>query len=601
MAADGSLIFDTSLDTSGFEAGSEKLLKAVERLKAHVNDFGADMGKAFSMALLPVKAIASVGKSRADAMTSALEKQQAKIDSVLAEMEKLSGQKIKTEEYAELEKATDKAGKKVESLYDRQEKFEATGVKENSAAWRNLQFELQKATEEFDRMDKAKKMLEESGGATVSGEETARYKELQNQVNDLRAKYDELSAAKRRMEEAEKEAPKLENARALSSDIAKAVSEIDKYQTAVDKMNALGATDKQWASVQYDIEQVIKKLDEYQAKLKENPAGNFTADAYINLSDALSAAAANADKLKNSLPADLLSPVSEESREAEQSLKGLDDELKEKPKDAGLANTALSGLGDAIKSVGQKALSMTVTLAKMPLRAFGAGITGFTNKLKASVSPTDKLVKSLTSFKRLLITRIKRTFISAIFNQAKESLKSLALFSSRFNTAMSNIKNASTQTAGNLAIALGGAIKTLEPMITGFINAINAAIVAVNKFFAMLGGKSTMTVAKKQTDNWAASINKAGNTAKKASKQLYSFDEIERQQAEDAGGGADAAADIFEEMETVAVENPLDGFFDVFRAAWENEGLATINAIKKAWESIKALVKSVGGELQKGF
>lgn len=48
MAADGSLIFDTKVDTTGFEKGNDSLLKAVERLTAAIENLSTRMDHSFS-------------------------------------------------------------------------------------------------------------------------------------------------------------------------------------------------------------------------------------------------------------------------------------------------------------------------------------------------------------------------------------------------------------------------------------------------------------------------------------------------------------------------------------------------------------------------
>ena len=48
METDGSLKFDTKVDTAGFEKGNDSLLKAAERLTAAIESLSARMDHAFS-------------------------------------------------------------------------------------------------------------------------------------------------------------------------------------------------------------------------------------------------------------------------------------------------------------------------------------------------------------------------------------------------------------------------------------------------------------------------------------------------------------------------------------------------------------------------
>lgn len=195
-------------------------------------------------------------------------------------------------------------------------------------------------------------------------------------------------------------------------------------------------------------------------------------------------------------------------------------------------------LGKAVKTTEALIKKVGATLAK-PFRDAAKGASIFTGRLKnlASHSNSAKaqanaLAKSLLSLKNMLISRIKRTFISAVFNEAKEGLRLLAVYSDSFNRAMSNISNASARLSANVSAALGRLIEQIEPIVTKIINGISKAITYVSAFFGILTGKNTMIVAKKQTDSYRESVagaakqaNTYGDSLSSATNQTKSYND----------------------------------------------------------------------------
>lgn len=198
------------------------------------------------------------------------------------------------------------------------------------------------------------------------------------------------------------------------------------------------------------------------------------------------------------------------------------------------------------------------------------GVRNFAGSLKDATLQSNALVKTLTSMKRLLLTRIKRMFISAIFSSVKESLRSLAQFSDAFNGAMSNVKNSAKQLSGNIAVALGGLLQTAAPAIATIINLLSQAITYLNAFLALLGGKTTMIVAKKQTDSYRDSLKGATGAAKELKKEIYGFDELNRR-SDNSGGGGSSAGDLFEEVPIDSIlPTNIKNLFNELKTLWEN-------------------------------
>ena len=180
---------------------------------------------------------------------------------------------------------------------------------------------------------------------------------------------------------------------------------------------------------------------------------------------------------------------------------------------------------------------------------------------------TPNLMKSFSSLKSMLMRRIKRTFISSIFNQAKEGLQSLAKFDSGFNKTMSNIKNGAKQASGNLAGLLGNLITALEPAIMTVINLLSDLFAKANAVLALITGKATIAVAKKGTDNYAKSLQKASGAAKDLNHQLYGFDEITRQEDNNSNGSSGIT---YEQQAIDGVLGNLKAIFEEIKEAFIN-------------------------------
>ena len=246
-----------------------------------------------------------------------------------------------------------------------------------------------------------------------------------------------------------------------------------------------------------------------------------------------------------------------------------------------------------------KAVAATTKLAVSSLKSFAkqAKKTGFS---------ADGLVKSLTSLKTMLVSRIKRMFISTVFRDVGEGLQQLALFDSRFNAQMSNLKNRLTQLSGNISATVGNLLSALEPVITAVIDLMNKAVTAVNKFFAALSGKRTYTAAKRGNEQFAESAEEAATAQKKLNRELYSFDELNRQSKPDESATAnkEESAIQFEELPLNLPAGVME-WVDDLKSAWRSanwEGVGEVLAdglnatLKKADDWINTTLRPKGKE-----
>lgn len=255
--------------------------------------------------------------------------------------------------------------------------------------------------------------------------------------------------------------------------------------------------------------------------------------------------------------------------------------------------------GEGIKNLAVGGFNLLKSGAE---RAIG-GIKGIISHFKQlGGNTTKKLTHSLTSLKSMLMRRIKRTFISSIFNQAKEGLQALAKFDSGFNQSMSNIKNASQQAAGNLSGVLGNLITLFEPVILNIINLLSRLFEIINGVLSLITGKSTMAVAKKGTDDYAKSLKKAGGAAKDLNHQLYGFDEITRQEDNSGGGGSSGIQYETKDIDGVLgnVKGVLEEIINAFKSGqFKKVGQLVASLLNQATKAITKWVKELRPKAKK--
>lgn len=375
----------------------------------------------------------------------------------------------------------------------------------------------------------------------------------------------------------------IDTARGKLSDYYQAVAEI---QASTDASLAQTTSDDQAVHI-LGIEKI--QIDEVNQKYAAKLA------ALEQLEAEYARVAAARDAANKPLPdidadgqagADGLREVSEAEQEAAQSAgqlhDGLDDvdqELQQKVVDSEEAKQSFNGLRTVMALVGNAALSTAKNFAKIGFNALAKGakkavswLKSFSSQAKSSSLTSNGLVKALTSVKTMLKSRVKRMFISYLMNEIRSAMSALVQYSSAFDGAISGMRNATTELAGNLAVSFSNLVNAVAPAITTIVNLVSRATSYLSAFFAMLGGKSTVTAAKKQIDSYADSLSAAAGAAKdldKANKTL-GIDELNVFSNDDnSGGGAGDASDMYEDVSIDSLlPEDVSNWFDRIKAAF---------------------------------
>lgn len=262
------------------------------------------------------------------------------------------------------------------------------------------------------------------------------------------------------------------------------------------------------------------------------------------------------------------------------------------------ATAALAPFNNVIRNAAYGAGNFVKKVAAAPIDRFRARLS----EAKKSVD------KFFSSIGRIALYRAIRSAIKSISQAVKEGVDNLSAYSrivgTDFHKSMDSIATDALYIKNSFATVAAPIINAVKPAIDAIAYSIANALNLLAQFMAMLAGASTYTRAIKKTTEYGDAVQKAGAKAKEAAKHLLAIDELNifKNNASGGGGGANMEdfASMFEEA-AVSIENPFEYIFDVFKKAWESEGLATINAINAAWKSIKDLVGAVGESFREVF
>lgn len=591
--ADGSIVIDTELDSDGFKKGSDKLLAAVEDLTGAVDNLGDNMMHSFQSVIPLLQNIAASasqiynqmaasGQQAAAANQQVTDSSQQAAAAVqqTAQAVQSQGQAVDTmgQQTANAEQATQQAFNNVQQTAQEAAQNIANAGQQAQSFGTDLSEAVSSSS--FNSSINAagrscntlvNQIQKISDAAEIGFNTDTQIDKFAQKVGHAR---DSVTAMEQKLQELGSQKVSTAEFEQLTKTTQKAEQALLQMYNRRELMEDMGVKESsaQWKRLAIQIQYAEEQLARYEANLSGMEA-NGTAYVAGSSTQAFQDIAAQLSQASGSLS------------ETESWLST----IKQVPGAAGTAARVLGTFGSALKVAATGAFKLGRGIASVTFKGLAAGAKMAISRLKEFATQSKNtdltskgLVKSLTSLKTTMVGRIKRMFISAIFSQMKEALNSLTKFSSTFNSAMSNLKNRSTELSANMAVGLGNLITAVEPILSRIIGALSKAMSYLNAFFAMLGGKSTMTVAKKQTASYADSLDKAGKSAKELKNQLMGFDEINRMEKQDdnssGSGSSGTGGDLFEQVPIDSVlPAEVQAYFDRLKAAiqagdWEGVG-----------------------------
>lgn len=190
-------------------------------------------------------------------------------------------------------------------------------------------------------------------------------------------------------------------------------------------------------------------------------------------------------------------------------------------------SSALSGITGAAKNIGGNHSGSTAHSVK----SVGS----------AAKSATGAMGKLFSSIKRIAFYRLLRTFIKELSQAFQEGLKNAYAFSRGINgslaTALDHLASVSGQMKNQMGAAFGELLQTIMPIVQAIVSAITTLMSALSALFAAFGGRTQYLSAG---EDEAAAWDKATGAASKYKKTILGFDEINRlNDKNEGGGGAD--------------------------------------------------------------
>lgn len=499
--ADGSVIIDTKIDTSGVEKGADDIVKSLENIIGYMQNISSSINKIVSS---------------------------------------LTG-------------GSNTASNAVSNLTDN---LEATAEAGKRAV---------KAVSKFDPSD-------------VSGLTIHRWNDNSNLIGDT----NEISEEQRR-ELAENAKATRESAQEAADAFNGEKEKVNELYDSIRKLKAelksLEKSGKWWGDDEYDeaaikLNELNKQAQEYK-KTTLSPEIDNTADSVNRLGQKV-------------------------------------DNLSKK-----LISAGISGLKNKIKSIGKtidglvsKLLKLTSSAIIGGLQRISSGIFGIHKSANKSTLSLKNLLKYAFGIRSLFV------LINRIRSAAVEGLQNLAKYDSlgNVNQSISSLISALTRLKNSFATAFAPIITAVAPILVRFINLISEAVTRVGMLIAALTGQKTFTRAVAVQENYAASLDKTADSAKKATKAVKGYlnplDEMDRYDSgkNDTGTGSSgdytgpSAGDMFEE---VPIANSLKGIADKIKKLikdedWEGLGAYMADGINKGLEKVYDVINwnNVGPKIE---
>lgn len=349
---------------------------------------------------------------------------------------------------------------------------------------------------------------------------------LENQLSKSAKKAEKLTEELREME---KQKIPTEEFRKVQQQIEESTKKLGMLNDRMTKFIDMGgkSDSKVFRSMQYDADQLTKTIAYAKGEMesmKSDGSAYLTipqiqkTSAYISKSQMLSAENAKVSELSTKIKqsGNLMDSFKKKAKSTGEKISGLTSKLR------GAAG-AFSNLGSRTKKS-------------------GGMLSTFASRLKG-------IALSLLIFN--WITKGWNAMVSSI----KDGTKNVARYSSDVNAKMSELTSAIATLKNAFGSLSAPIINMAGPALTSLINMLTAATNKVNQFISAITGKDTWIKATTQVNDYADGLNSASSAAKKLSKQLQSFNELNVISSNsDSGSGSGSSVEDMFTTENIDVE-----------------------------------------------
>nr|DAU79416.1 MAG TPA: minor tail protein [Caudoviricetes sp.] len=562
MAADGSLKFDTKIDTSGLEKGTGTLEKAFERLIKAVDRLSDNISNVFNNAGQAAEAAAAQSSKAAEGIDQVTESAKRAEKQTKSLQEQMDAIKVDRGEYQEQESTPARRVNVDDPSAYGYDPAAIDFIEKYTSGEKKADQETNEFIQKISSLKKELKDLESQG--MYFGDE----------------KYDETYLKLEKVNQALKD-----------------------YKQEL--------TNPTPDAVVFPADSLQGKIDRLKKELKdlESQGRSFGDALYDSTYKALNQAQSDLNIYKKDLTTPVKIPVQFDAN----SFEGQKEALRSKL--LGMEQQGIS-LGNADYDQTYVQLQQVIQAEneyKKSLLNADAGqkkASASANKLRDSVNGAGKAaqtsgkgMKLLGRISRMMMMRFVMQAVMAAMGAIKEGFQNLARYSGSANQTLSSLMSSLLYLKNSLAAGFAPILSVAVPAINALIDAIASALAWIGQLTAALTGKSTFVKAKKTQEDYAKSLKKTGSAAKNAGKSLADFDKLRLldKQNSGGGGGSGSGTDPSQMFETVAVSSSLVKALDALKSKWNDlsslfakgfkVGLGDVTprfeTIKKGLQSIK--------------
>jgi phage-related protein len=535
MAFDGSLKFDTKVDTSGFNEGNSTLKNAMEKLTSTIERLSDNIVKSFNgagRAADDVGSSAGNAASQVDDIAKAAKNAQTETEALKEKMDSLSvdtsAKDINIPEEAEgshprgefqdyrnevqqfvddyvanMGKATESTNefkREIESLTGQLKQMESQGMYFGDEEYDNTFMKLAKVKQALT--DYKKELQDPTEGPKIDSST------LEGQVDSLKRKLQQLS----------------DQGKTFGDSLYDSTYQaLNKAQTALNdyKKDLVKPVD---IPVKFDPNSFEGQKQQLKAKLADLESKGIS----LGDSDYDSTYIA-------------LQRVIQAENEYKKSLLEADQGQKQAKKSADSMKNSMDKAGKSAKGAG-KGMSLLGMLGRSILFSF-----------------------------------VFRA-ISAVSNAVKEGFQNLAQYSGNVNSTLSSFMSSLLYLKNSFATAFAPVLDFVVPALNAMIDALASALAWIGQLTAALTGKGTFVKAVKTQEDYAASIKKTGAAAKQAGKDaqksLAPFDQLnqltDKNSSGTRGGGGASGTDPSQMFETVQIDSKISSMVDRMKKAFDS-------------------------------
>lgn len=188
------------------------------------------------------------------------------------------------------------------------------------------------------------------------------------------------------------------------------------------------------------------------------------------------------------------------------------------------------------------------------------GSSGLVNIKDSIASGTSAMKKGLGMLLKYGIG-IRSLFV--LFRRLRSAItdgvKSFAEYDDETKSSINGLKASLSGLKASWGAAFAPILNAVAPILNSLINLLTQAAYAIQRFFAILSGKSTIKKAIVNQDKLTKSVSGTGAAAEEAKKQLAGFDELNILDENSSGGGGGGGADDFLRYEEEFIDSESFG------------------------------------------